>query len=71
MKKLTEFEECMHKIRYIERAGGDTDVAKVLGMPLSSFSTHKKRGDIPVEFVLRYCKERDVSIDWLLLKKVG
>lgn len=71
MKKLTEFDECMHKIRYIERASGDTEIAGVLKMPVSTFSEHKKRGKIPVEFVLRYCKERDVSIDWLLLKKVG
>ena len=71
MKKLTEFDECVHKIRYIERVNGDTDVAKALGMPLSTFSEHKKRGEIPVEFVLRYCEKRDVNIDWLLLKKVS
>lgn len=71
MKTITEFDECVHKIRYIERANGDTEIAKVLGMPLSTFSDHKKRGKVPVEFVLKYCEERNVSIDWLLLKKVG
>jgi len=71
MKEISDFEECMHKIRYIERAKSDTEVAHALEMPISSFGTHKKKGAVPVEFLLRYCLKRDVSIDWLLLKNVG
>lgn len=71
MKKITEFEECMHKIRYIERTSKDAEIANILGMPMSTFSEHKKRGEIPVEFVMHYCEEKHIDLEWLLLKKVG
>jgi hypothetical protein len=71
MKKLNDFDECMHKIRYIERTSSDADLARVLNMPASTFSEQKKKGKVPTEAVLRYCLDKQICIDWLLLKKIA
>ncbi len=69
MKILNDFDECMHKLRYIERAKTDTELAQALNMPLGTFGDHKKRKELPVEHLLTYCEKRCLDIDWLILKK--
>lgn len=71
MKVFDEFEECMHKIRYIERGNTDEDLARALQMPVTTFREHKKRRHLPVENILRFCQNRGIDIEWLMLKKVG
>ena len=71
MKIIDDFEECMCKIKYIERANSDVEAAKALGMPVSTFSEYKKRRKLPIKKMLNYCESRSISIDWLLLKKVS
>lgn len=68
MKSLDNFEECMHKIRFLERVNSDSAVAEVLKMPPSTFNEHKKRRQLPMKNLLMYCQDRGVSIDWLMLK---
>jgi hypothetical protein len=70
MKIFDEFGECMHKIRYIERGTTDEDIAIALQMPVTTYREHKKRRHLPVENILKYCKDKSIDIEWLMLKRV-
>ena len=71
MKVIDEFEECMHKLRFIERIRSDAEIAKVLDMPISTFSDHRSRRELPIEKLLNYCEKKSVNIDWLMLKQAS
>lgn len=71
MKQITGFEECIHKIRYIERISNERELSEVLEMPLTTLRDFVKKDKIPVDRVLAYCNKRDLDINWLLLEKVG
>jgi len=44
----------------------DKDVAKALGISKESLSHFKKRGRVPLEQIVYFCAERNISINWLL-----
>ncbi len=42
------------------------DIAKALGLTPEYFAVIKKRGKIPYEAIANFCKERKISINWIL-----
>jgi len=62
-------------VRRIEKViGRDTnkkriynkDIAQALGLSPEYFAVIKKRGKIPYEAIANFCKEREISINWIL-----
>ncbi|RLA73829.1 MAG: hypothetical protein DRG30_05840 [Epsilonproteobacteria bacterium] len=42
------------------------DIAEALGLTPEYFAVIKKRGKIPYEAIAYFCKERQISINWIL-----
>lgn len=67
---LNDFTKTMENIRlYLRKELGlsrkiyDKDIANALSMSQQNFATSKRRGSIPYENILLFCKRNNISID--------
>ncbi|MBU0516181.1 MAG: helix-turn-helix domain-containing protein [Proteobacteria bacterium] len=44
----------------------DADVARQLGLDTTDFHNRKRRGAIPWEYIVAWCRRNESSMDWLL-----
>lgn len=60
-------------LRMRSTVGAETEkgLAKVLGLGHSTISAWKARNSVPLEYLVRVARDRDVSVDWLVFGIVG
>lgn len=67
---IRKFDDFNAKFKFIFRLRSDKEVAETLGIKNFTFSQAKKRDDIPYEKVVKFCKDKNVDLNWILnLKK--
>ena len=67
---MLKIETIISRIKYIEEIVTDTQVAEILKVTPYTLSMWKKRQSIPYQILVDYCKNKKLSIDWLLTDEV-
>ena len=70
---MVPFSEIVERIKDVispdlKRRVLDKDVAKALGLAYGTLRTYKSSGYCPVDRVVRFCEEHNVSVDWMLFE---
>lgn len=60
------FFDVINKIKDLNGLQHDDQVARLLKIKKSNFSDYKKRQVLPVKQIVEYCKDNNISLDWLL-----
>ncbi len=66
------FNEIMHRIEKViavdteKRRIYNKDIARALKLTPEYFAVIKKRGKIPYEAIADFCRDREISINWIL-----
>ena len=63
---MLNFSEIVDRIMRLENTSKKTDIANLLDSNTSKFSVWERRNTIPLENLLTYCRNRELSIHWLL-----
>jgi len=69
---MIQFNEIMQRIEELIAVGNDTrriynkEIAQALNLTPEYFAVIKKRGKIPYEAIATFCRNREISINWVL-----
>jgi len=72
---MIEFQEVMQRVKKIlhnnneEKKIRDRDIANALKLNAQYFAVIKKRNKIPYENLAYFCKDKKVSLNWILLEQ--
>jgi len=60
------YEEIIGRLRNFLGLNDDAKVARALNMTPKALGSHRTRGSVPLKQLVPFCKEHEVSLDWLL-----
>ena len=63
---MNKFNTFNTRFKQILKIDNDYEIANILNIPASSYSTMKKSNNIPYEKVISYCEIRQIDIVWIL-----
>ncbi|MEN6294487.1 MAG: helix-turn-helix domain-containing protein, partial [Methanobacterium sp.] len=66
---MLSFDEILLRLKYIESVNTDNQLSEKLGINAATISMWRKRKSIPSSFLINYCLNKNISIDWLLTGK--
>ncbi|HFS85231.1 MAG TPA: hypothetical protein ENK72_01270 [Epsilonproteobacteria bacterium] len=72
---MIQFNEIMQRIEEVIAAGNDNrriynkEIAQALNLTPEYFAVIKKRGKIPYEAIATFCRNRKISINWVLFEQ--
>ena len=61
-----KWDEIMARLKAALTVKTDTDLAEVLGVQQSTLAMQKKKGNVPIELIEEICKQRHLSVDYIL-----
>ncbi len=61
-----KFEEFNAKFKFLFALEKDTEVARALNIPDTSFASMKRHNNIPYDKVIKYCEEKCVDLNWII-----
>ena len=66
MKKLLDVKKIIKRAKICLDLKTDTELANLLGVKQSTVSAWKRRGNIDLNKIITLCKNKGVSMDWLI-----
>lgn len=66
MKSRHDVVRILNRVKTVEQVWKDSDVAEILGAAARTVSNWKHRGQIPQEYLLSYCRRKNLSLEWLI-----
>lgn len=66
MRNISEIVDIVRELKDLK---SDGEVAETLNMSRTALSNHKSRGSVPFEYIVTFCENEGISIDWLLTGK--
>lgn len=60
---MENYTKTIENFKKINKVSKDIEVASLLGIHKNTFAERKKRGSIPYEAIINFCREKEISID--------